>query len=183
MGVIGAAELAAHQVALQTATILFMGPFGLSMAATVRVGHAIGRGDLPAARRAGFSAFVIGFVFMLGMTAVIASARHVIPHGFLGGQTSPETIAMAASLLLVGTSFFVFDGVQTVASGALRGMSDTRVPLLFAAFSFWIVGFAAAYGLGITAGFGGPGVWMGLTLGLVTFSILLVWRFERLTRG
>jgi MATE family multidrug resistance protein len=130
MGAIGAAELAAHQVALQTATILFMGPFGLSMAATVRVGHAIGRGDLPAARRAGFSAFVIGFVFMLGMTAVIASARHVIPHAFLGGQTSPETIAMAATLLLVGTSFFVFDGVQTVAAGALRGMSDTRVPAL-----------------------------------------------------
>ena len=183
MGAIGAAELAAHQVALQTATILFMGPFGLSMAATVRVGHAIGRGDLQAARRAGFSAFVIGFVFMLGMTAVIASARHVIPHAFLGGQTSPETIALAASLLLVGTSFFVFDGVQTVAAGALRGMSDTRVPLLFSAFSFWCVGFAAAYGLGIWAGFGGPGVWLGLTLGLMTFSILLVWRFERLTRG
>jgi MATE family multidrug resistance protein len=73
--------------------------------------------------------------------------------------------------------------VQTVAAGALRGMNDTRVPLLFAAFSFWGVGFAAAYGLGISAGFGGPGVWLGLTLGLVTFSILLVWRFERLTRG
>ena len=182
MGRIGEAELAAHQVALQTATILFMGPFGLSMAATVRVGQAVGRQDLAGARRAGFSACAVGFCFMLAMTGAILAGRDLIPHAFLGGQTSAQTFALAASLLTVGATFFVFDGVQTVCNGALRGMGDTRVPLLFSVFAFWCVGFLAALALGFSAGLGGVGVWAGLTLGLAVYAVLLVWRFERLTR-
>ncbi len=182
MGLIGIRELAAHQVALQTAAILFMGPFGISMAATVRVGHAFGRGDGAAARLAGFVALGLSVIYMSGMTLVVVAFRDLIPHAFLGGATAPETMALASTLLLLGSSFFIFDGMQTVAAGALRGLSDTRVPLVFAAVSFWGVGFLASYGFGFPAGLGAPGVWIGLTLGLALFAILLVWRFERLTR-
>jgi MATE family multidrug resistance protein len=182
MGHIGVRELAAHQVALQTAAILFMAPFGISMAATVRVGHAFGRGDAAAARLSGFVALGLSVIFMSAMTLAVVAFRDRIPHAFLAGATAPETLALASLLLLVGTSFFIFDGVQTVAAGALRGLGDTRTPLVFAAVSFWGLGFIASYGFGFPAGLGAPGVWIGLTLGLGLFSLLLVWRFERLTR-
>ncbi|MDB5568876.1 MAG: family efflux transporter [Hyphomicrobiales bacterium] len=182
MGHIGVRELAAHQVALQTAAILFMAPFGISMAATVRVGHAFGRGDAAAARLSGFVALGLSVIFMSAMTLAVVAFRDLIPHAFLAGATAPETLALASLLLLVGTSFFIFDGVQTVAAGALRGLGDTRTPLVFAAVSFWGLGFIASYGFGFPAGLGAPGVWIGLTLGLGLFSLLLVWRFERLTR-
>jgi MATE family multidrug resistance protein len=150
VGMIGVTELAAHQIALQTAAVIFMAPFGISMAATVRVGQALGRGDMASARRAGFIALAL---------------------------------ALASTLLLAAASFFIFDGLQTVGAGALRGLNDTRVPFLFALFSFWVVGFPAAWILGFPGGFGTLGVWMGLTLSLVVYAILLVWRFERLTRA
>ena len=183
MGVIGTSELAAHQIALQTAAIMFMAPFGVSMAATVRVGQALGRGDMPGVRRAGFVALAIATIFMALMTVLVAIWREAIPTWFLGSATAqPETALLASSLLLFGACFFIFDGVQTVGAGALRGLNDTRVPLLFAAFSFWIVGIAGAYGFGFALGYGAPGIWVGLTLGLAVFAALLVWRFEKLSR-
>jgi MATE family multidrug resistance protein len=183
VGLIGVTELAAHQIALQTAAIIFMAPFGVSMAATVRVGQALGRRDPVAARRAGFTAIALALAFMLAMTIVIALTRDWIPLLYLGSaQTAPATAALASTLLLVATTFFLFDGLQTVAAGALRGLNDTRVPLLYAGFSFWIVGFTAAWALGFWAGLGAIGVWIGLTLSLVTFAGLLLRRFERLTR-
>ena len=84
-------------------------------------------------------------------------------------------------LLLIGASFFVTDGVQGIAAGALRGLNDTRVPMLFAAVSFWLVGFTAAYGLAFPAGLGAVGVWIGFSLGVATFAALLIWRFHMLT--
>ncbi len=145
MGWIGTVALAAHQIALQIAAIMFMVPFGIGMAATVRVGHAAGRGDAAATRRAGFAAIVLGVVFMAAMTLLVALTRHIICRSlFLGGAPDPQTVALAASLLVLGASFFIADGVQTVAAGALRGLNDTRVPLLFAAISFWASAFPAA---------------------------------------
>lgn len=183
VGMIGVTELAAHQVALQTAAVIFMAPFGISMAATVRVGQALGRGDMPAARRAGFIALGLALAFMCAATLLIALTRHVIPQLFLGfGSSATETLALASTLLLVAASFFIFDGLQTVGAGALRGLNDTRVPFYFALFSFWGLGFPAAWGFGFTAGIGTVGVWMGLTLSLIVYAALLVWRFERLTR-
>jgi MATE family multidrug resistance protein len=184
MGTISTTALAAHQIALQIAAVLFMVPFGISIAATVRVGHAVGRRDAAATRRAGFAALALGASFMMVMTGLVALARDVLPVLFLGTQT-PETAAtfeLTALLLLVGMFFFIADGLQTVAAGALRGLNDTRVPLLFATFSFWMVGFTACWWLGFRADLGAVGVWIGLTIGIVVYAVLLVTRFHLLTQ-
>ncbi len=185
MGSIGTTALAAHQIALQVASILFMVPFGIAMAATVRVGHAVGRQDGPAARQAGIAALALGAAFMVIMTSLVALTRDQLPLLFLGtgSAEASATVALTSSLLLVGMCFFVADGLQTVAAGVLRGFNDTRVPLLFAVLSFWGVGFTACWWLGFRANLGAQGVWLGLTAGLIVFAVLLVWRFERLTRG
>ncbi len=184
MGLIGTEALAAHQIAITTASILFMVPFGVSMAATVRVGHAVGRRDSDATRRAGMAAIALGMAFMAAMTLLVALARHQIPLLFLGFSTPADdaTLRLAALLLAVGASFFIADGVQTVAVGALRGLNDTRMPLLFAAICFWLIGFSACWGLGFTLGYGPAGIWIGLSIGLMVYAILLIRRFHSLTR-
>lgn len=184
MGWISNIALAAHQIALQVAAVMFMVPFGVSMAATVRVGHAVGRRDASAARRAGLAAITLGAIFMVAMTLIVALTRHVIPIVFLGIDVprSDPTVVLSATLLLLGASFFLADGVQTVAAGALRGLNDTRVPLIYSAISFWAIAFVAAYGLAFGAGLGAEGVWIGLSIGLLVFATLLVWRFHSLTR-
>ena len=183
VGWIGTTALAAHQIALQIAAILFMVPFGISLAATVRVGHAVGRRDPVAVRRAGFSAIALGAVFMLLTTLAVIALRDVIPVMFLGGDgpANAATAQLAGTLLLVGATFFVTDAVQGIAAGALRGLNDTRVPMLFAAISFWLIGYTSAYLLAFSAGFGAVGIWIGFSLGVATFAVLLVWRFNRLT--
>lgn len=184
MGSISTSAIAAHQIALQTAAVLYMVPFGISMAATVRVGQAVGRRDAEATRRAGFTAMILAVAFMIVMTVIVGLTRHSIPLLFLGdAAASGETIALAATLLVLGATFFITDGAQSVAAGALRGLNDTRVPLLIAAFSFWIVGFASSYGLAFPAGLGAIGVWIGLSLGTGVFAVLLLWRFHVLTRA
>jgi len=184
MGWLGTVELAAHQIALQIASIMFMVPFGISMAATVRVGHAAGRIDSAGTRRAGFAALVLAAAFMATMTVLVGISREQIPALFLGDAANDAgaTAALAATLLLVGASFFIADGVQTVAAGALRGLNDTRVPLLFAAICFWAIGFSACYMLGFTLGWGAIGIWIGLSLSAMLYAVLLVWRFHRLTK-
>lgn len=183
MGKFGTAALAAHQIALQTASILFMVPFGISMAATVRVGHAVGRRDAPAARRAGLAALALGAGFMAVMTICVAFSRHWIPLAFLGSgaAAAPDTIALASLLLALGTSFFIADGVQTIAAGALRGLNDTRVPLLFALVAFWPCGILAGYELAFRFGLDAVGIWIGLSLGLLVQALLLIGRFHMLT--
>ncbi len=183
VGWIGTTALAAHQIALQVATVLFMIPFGISLAATVRVGHAVGRRDPLAARRAGLAAIALGVSIMVAITTLIVALRDVIPHLFLGGDgpTNTATAQLAATLLLLGATFFVTDGAQGIAAGALRGLNDTRVPMLFAAVSFWLVGFTAAYALAFPLGFGVIGIWIGFSLSVTTYAVLLVWRFNTLT--
>jgi MATE family multidrug resistance protein len=182
MGWIGTEALAAHQIAIQVASIMFMVPFGISMAATVRVGQAVGRSEPEAARRAGFAALILSAIFMLSMAVIVAMTREWIPHLFLSETAAhPGTLALTSLLLGMGAGFFVFDGLQTVALGALRGLNDTKVPMIYAAMSFWLIGFASAYGLAFTLGYRAPGIWIGLTLGLIVYASLLVWRFQRLT--
>ena len=154
MGLISTTALAAHQIALQIAAILFMVPFGIGMAATVRVGHAVGRGDAPAVKRAGLVATSLGIVFMSAMTLVVILGRFAIARFFFGeaAESAGGVIELTATLLMVGATFFVADGIQTVAAGALRGMNDTRIPLLFAVISYWLIGFPAAYGLAFRIG-------------------------------
>jgi MATE family multidrug resistance protein len=183
MGRIGTAAVAAHQIALQVAAIMYMVPFGIATAATVRVGQAVGRRDAAATRRAGFAALALGVSFMGAVTLIVAATRHAIPIAFLGSEApqSVETAALAATLLVLGASFFITDGAQTVAAGALRGLNDTRMPLLFSGLSFWAVGFLSSLWLGFGAGLGAIGVWIGLSLGTAVYAGLLLWRFQSLT--
>jgi len=183
IGWIGTTALAAHQIALTTASIIFMVPLGIGQAATVRVGHAAGRGDTVATRRAGMVAIILGAAFMVTMVLLVIFIRDLIPALFLGetNEANAATAALAATLLLVGATFFVADGVQAVAGGALRGLNDTRIPLVFAAIGFWVIGFVASYGLGFPLGFGVIGIWIGLSIGLAVYALLLVCRFHDLT--
>jgi MATE family multidrug resistance protein len=184
VGWLGTTALAAHQIALQIAAILFMVPFGISMAATVRVGHAVGRGDPIGTRRAGFTALALGAVIMVALTLIVVLFRNVIPLLFLGDSTTTtaaEAAQLAGALLLVGATWFVVDGIQGIAAGALRGLNDTRVPMLYAALSFWVVGFSSAYALAFWFGFGVFGVWIGFAFSLWLFALLLAVRFRNLT--
>jgi MATE family multidrug resistance protein len=182
MGWIGTAELAAHQIALQTAAVLFMVPYGISMAATVRVGQAVGRGDTGGTRRAGFVAIALAGIFMAFMTMVVIASRFEIASFFLGSTAVDSRAAdMVALLLVVGTTFFICDGLQTAAAGALRGLNDTGVPLVFAVISFWVIGFSASYGLAFPLKLGAVGVWIGFSCSLVVFATLLILRFRHLT--
>jgi len=183
MGRLSTAAVAAHQIALQTAALLYMVPFGIALAATVRVGQAVGRRDPVGTRRAGFVAIALAATFMGAMTLVVALMRNAIPVAFLGSEApqSAETMALAATLLVVGASFFITDGIQTAAGGALRGLNDTRVPMLFSALSFWAVGFSSCLWLGFATGLGAVGVWIGLSLATGAYAALLVWRFRALT--
>jgi MATE family multidrug resistance protein len=179
MGLISTAALAAHQVALQVTAILFMVPFGIALAATVRVGHAVGRNDAKAARRAGLVATLLGIVLASLLTLAVVVARFAIARAFFG-ETSDgagAAVELTATLLLVGATFFVTDAVQTIVAGSLRGMNDTRIPLLLAAIGYWIIGFPCAYGLAFFAQLGAVGVWIGLSGGTAIYALLLILRF------
>jgi MATE family multidrug resistance protein len=181
MGLIGTAALAAHQVALQVTAILFMVPLGIGMAATVRVGHAVGRRDADAVRRAGYLAMWLGIALALLFTVIVIIARFAIAELFFGhGGTGAGTISLTATLLMVGATYFITDGIQTIVAGALRGLNDTRVPLLFAAISYWLIGFTLACVLGFKTELGAVGVWIGLSCGTAVYAAALILRFRRL---
>ena len=181
MGVISTMALAAHQIALQIAAILFMVPFGIGMAATVRVGHAIGRGDASGVHRAGPVAMWLGIVLAAAFTLLVILGRFRIAEVFLGESTD-ATAELSATLLLVGSTLFIADAIQTVAAGALRGMNDTRVPLLFATISYWLIGFTCAWWLAFWTPLGAIGVWIGLSIGTAVYAVLLLLRFRFLAR-
>jgi MATE family multidrug resistance protein len=174
--------LAAHQIALQVTAILFMVPLGIGIAATVRVGHAVGRGDAAAVKRAGFVAVLLGMVLVSALTLIVILTRFAIARFFFGEavESAGAVIELTATLLMVGATFFVADGIQTVAAGALRGMNDTRMPLLFAAISYWLIGFTSAYGLAFWTDLGAIGVWIGLSCGTAVYAVLLILRFRQL---
>lgn len=179
MGLISTTALAAHQVALQVTAILFMVPFGISMAATVRVGHALGRNDPAAVKRAGFVAIALGIALVAALTLAVIASRFAIARLFFGTDASANgAVELTVTLLLIGATFFVADGVQSIAAGSLRGMNDTRVPLLFAGIGYWLVGFTTACLLGFHTALGAIGVWIGLSCGTAVYAVLLVWRFH-----
>jgi MATE family multidrug resistance protein len=182
MGLISTSALAAHQIALQITAILFMVPFGISMAATVRVGHAVGRNDADGVKRAGLVATLLGIALVAALTLVVIAGRFELAQLFFGeaAGSAGEAIALIATLLLVGSTFFIADGIQTIAAGALRGMNDTGIPLLFAAISYWLIAFPLACVLGFRTPLGAVGVWIGLSVGTAVYATLLVLRFRLL---
>ncbi len=183
MGLIGTTALAAHQIALQVTAILFMIPFGISMAATVRVGHAAGRNDAAGVRRAGLVAMLLGIAIALTLTLAVVATRFDIAEFFLSetADDAGATTDLAATLLLVGASFFVTDAMQSIAVGSLRGLKDTRVPLLFAGLGYWLIGFPLSWLLSFHTRLGATGVWVGLSIGTAVYATLLVLRFRRLS--
>jgi MATE family multidrug resistance protein len=183
MGWIGTDQVAAHQVTIQIASASFMIPLGISMAATIRVGLAIGAGDLVAARRAGRVALGIGSACMAACALLFWTFPATLVGLFLdrADPASARPLELAALFILVAAAFQLVDGIQVIAAGALRGMRDTRVPMLLAAVSYWLVGFPAAYLLAFPLGWGGLGVWIGLALALAAAAVLMLARLERLS--
>jgi MATE family multidrug resistance protein len=183
MGLIGTVPLAAHQVTLQICATFFMVPLGIGFAATIRVGRAHGAGDRAGARRAGFVASVLGAGFMLGVALLFWLGARPMIALFLDTAT-PEaaaTAALAVTLLHVAILFQLFDGLQVIGISSLRGLGDTRVPMLLAAFGYWAVGFPVAAGLGHATPLGPIGVWLGLAVALAIVASLMLARFNRLT--
>ena len=181
MGVISTTALAAHQIALQVVAILFMVPFGISMAATVRVGHAIGRREADGVLRAGMVATWLGIAIGAALTLAVMLSRFAIATIFLGESTDAAA-ELSATLLLVGSTFFIADGIQTIAAGSLRGMNDTRVPLVFATISYWLIAFPCAWWLAFHTSMSAVGVWIGLSVGTAVYATLLLLRFRLLAR-
>jgi MATE family multidrug resistance protein len=181
MGLIGAVSVAAHAIALQIAAFSFMVPLGLSQAVTVRVGLAFGRRDRSGIARAGWTAFALGVSFMALMALLMLAIPHHLVTLFLdtADPANAPVIPLAVSFLFLAALFQIFDGAQSVGAGMLRGLHDTRVPMLFAAFGYWVVGLATAVGLAFGLGWQGVGIWTGLATGLGVVAILIVSRWMR----
>lgn len=181
MGLIGTDSLAAHAIAIQIASLTFMVPLGLSQAATVRVGLAYGRGDADGITRAGWTAFAMGTGFMTLTALVMYAFPHALVSLFLD-ERLPENrpvVPLAVSFLYVAALFQIFDGAQSVGAGMLRGLQDTKVPMIFAGFGYWAVGMGTAVWLGFGLGWQGIGIWTGLAAGLAIVSVLMLSRWLR----
>ncbi|MEH3106248.1 MAG: MATE family efflux transporter [Sphingomonas fennica] len=181
MGLIGRTALAAHAVAIQITMLAFMVPTGIGQAATVRVGLSAGRGDAAGVRLAGWTALAIGTGFALAAAAVLVGAPRPLIAAFLdpADPANAPVIALAAALLAVAALFQLVDCTQAIAAGMLRGLQDTRVPMLIAGFGYWVVGIGAGVALAFPAGLGGVGIWLGLASGLATVALLLIRRWHR----
>ncbi len=167
--------LAAHQIAIHIAALSFMVPLGVSSAGAVRVGHAVGRRDPAAAERAGWTALILGAGFM----ACTAAAFILIPRVLMGAFTRNEgVLQLGVSLLAVAAIFQLFDGIQGVATGILRGLGDTRTPMLWNLVGHWFIGLPTGYALCFVMGRGVIGLWWGLSIGLIIcgVALLVVWR-------
>ncbi len=165
------AVLAAHQIALNSAAFTFMVPLGLSSAAAVRVGQALGRGDAEGARRAGWTALGLGLAFMATTACLFLSGPGAILRLF---TSDARVLASGVALLLIAGAFQLFDGTPVVLTGALRGTGDTRTPMLANLVGYWILGLPLGPLLCFRSGAGVVGPWVGLCTGLVTVAVTLV---------
>lgn len=184
MGLIDAASLAAHAIAIQIASLSFMVPMGVSQAATVRVGRAWGAGDEDGVTRAGWSAFGLGVGFMAMMAAVMIMLPQLLISAFIdvGAPENREVAALAISFLAFAALFQIADGAQAVASGMLRGLHDTKVPMIHAAIGYWGIGMPLGVVLAFPYRLDGAGIWIGLSAGLAVVAALLLTRWLRRER-
>jgi MATE family multidrug resistance protein len=178
MGLVGRVELAAHQIAIQSATMTFMIAVGLAVAASVRVGQAVGRGDGTGARRAGTVGVALSVVAMCFTACLFWLAPGAVIDVFIDPAlpANAEVVRLATLFLGIAATFQIFDGIQVSAAGALRGYKDTAVPMVISLVSYWVIGIGSGATLAFALGWGGRGLWTGLVLGLATAATLLLAR-------
>ena len=180
MGWLGTIAMAGHQVAINLASLTFMVPVGVAAASAVLVGHAVGRGDMVDARRLAGAGIFLGGTFML----TTAIAFLVLPAFWAGMYTADAgVLAVATSLIPIAGIFQVFDGLQAVGAGVLRGAGDTRSPLVFNALGFWLLGMPVSVVLAFQVGLGPSGLWWGLATGLGGVALFLFIRVHLLLSG
>ena len=180
MGRLGAEVVAAHQIAVNFSATLFMIPLGLAMATTARVGRAVGAGDWQAARHSGMTGMLL-CTGIMGLAAILLIlGREWITALY---TRDAEVAALAIKLFIMAAIFQLSDGLQVGAAGALRGLKDTRVPMLFTILSYWMIGFPTAIALGVWLDLGPRWIWAGLIVGLTLAAITLTLRFERMSRS
>lgn len=179
IGRLGPIPAAAHLIAINFSALMFMIPIGLASAISIRVGNAIGRGELDSARYTG----IIGVVIVLGFQTVSATCMFLFPELIVSIYTDDLVVApLAVSLLFYAAIFQYPDGLQMVAAGALRGYKDTRKPMLYMVISFWIVGMTLGYNLTFNRGMGPAGMWIGMIAGLTIASALMLRRFQHTSK-
>lgn len=179
IGTLGALPIAAHQVAINFSGLIFMVPLGISGAITVRVGNAMGRGDRVGARRAGLVGTAIALAFGLAAAALMFSIPETIVRLY---TADPEVIELAAGLLVLAAIFQITDCIQVSMAGALRGLKDTRIPMLYSVFAYWMIGMTLGWWLTFRQDWGPAGMWTGIIAGLSVAAVLLGGRFLRISR-
>lgn len=178
MGWMGATALAAHQIAINLATISYMITSGLGSAATIRVGNYLGQGNFRLLRQAAFTLLGMGATIMMIWGIVFLIGREFLPSLYID---NPEVIRQASPLLLIAALFQIWDGLQVVCAGALRGLQDVKIPSLLIFMAYWLIGLPLGYWLGFRMQIGPPGIWIGLLIGLFVTASTMVWRFNRLS--
>jgi len=179
MGIISQTAIEAHTIALQIASLAFMVPLGLGQAATVRVGRAYGAGDCQAISRAGWSAFGLTAIFaVLSAAAMIGAPRLLVaPFIDVSAPANADSVELAVGLLKIAALFQIFDASQATLANMLRGVHDSRIPLIIALIGYWAIGAPVGVALGFATPLGAVGVWIGLALGLAVVAILLMSRW------
>ncbi len=182
MGILGTQVLAAHQIVFQTIAIIFMVPLGMSFATTIRVGQWNGKQDIEGVERAAYLSISIAALFMTVMAVIllIFPKQVIALYIDVGNPKNTEVVFLATAMFRVAAISQILDGVQTTVAGALRGLKDTRIPMLLSFFSFWGIGLATGYLLGFQFGFGGVGLWVGQCIGVAVSAGAFMWRFRRL---
>lgn len=180
MGLLGRAPLAAHAIAIQISALCFMVPMGIAQAATIRIGLRFGQQDRAAITRAGWSALVIGLAFAVFTALLLIVAPRPLVAIFIDVQTpsNREVVSLASSFLAVAALFQLVDCAQVIGAGLLRGLHDTRIPMLFAAAGYWIIGIGVGSFLAFRTDLAGVGIWLGLAAGLSVVSILMIARWS-----
>jgi MATE family multidrug resistance protein len=179
MGWLGTTALAAHQIAINLATISYMTTSGLGAAATIRIGSYLGKRDIPTLRTAGFTLINMALVIMLVWGIAFIVWRYELPALYI---SDPDVIGLAAPLLIIAGLFQLSDGMQVVCAGALRGLKDVKVPSLLIFVAYWIIGLPLGYWFSFALGYGAMGIWIGLLIGLTVTATAMFARFRRLTK-
>jgi MATE family multidrug resistance protein len=180
IGTIGAVEQAAHQIAISLAAMTYMIASGVASAATIKTGNNFGKKNFEDLRKSAIASYHVILLFMLCSAVIFALANNIMPFIYTSDMA---VVPIAAQLLIIAGFFQLFDGTQVVGLGVLRGLGDVNIPTVITFLAYWVVGIPIGYLLGFHFGLGVNGIWYGLTLGLLTASILLFFRFQNKTRA